>query len=217
MGCLGQPSPSPEEKSPITTLMQTTSTIFDQAGDDQNMIEPPKIKIDVDEIDYTSLLNEKYSKCLECHGDVKPFHTVEVISLIDEKKGLNPRSCIVCHGPKVHDIHWVKLNDEIIVCDTCHSYKDEFRIPVAGKGQLLVCELCHSDGNYIKIHIEGSILENAQVDEKWIKRGTTHQCDTCHIGEYDTIHFEILSDWREGISDRLKEATSLTVFPLNIS
>lgn len=167
--------------------------------------------------DYRARLNSKYAACIECHGDVEPFHTPAVISRIDEAKGLKPRLCIVCHGQKVHDIHWDLLEGKDIICDTCHSYRGEFTKPRAGPGQLLVCEVCHSGGNYIKIHIEGRILEGAPIDERWIKDRGGHQCDTCHVGDYDSIHFAPLKSWREEIEGMVEEAEVNPVQPLNIS
>jgi hypothetical protein len=168
-------------------------------------------------IDYAAHLNEEYVTCLKCHGDVKSFHTAEAISIIDERKGINPRLCIVCHGQRVHTIHWEILSSEYIICDTCHGYQDEFVVPEAQEGQLLVCELCHSGGNYIKIHIEGNVLEDAPIDEKWMKDGSSHQCDTCHVGDFETVHFDPLSSWREGVDSAAEEAFENPPSPLNIS
>ena len=173
-------------------------------------VEPPSA-------DYASLLDSKHSACIQCHGDVKPFHTVDVIRLIDERKGINPRLCTVCHGQKIHNIHWASLEAERIICDTCHTYQGGFVKPKAMEGQLLVCEVCHSSGNYIKIHIEGNILEGAQIDEEWVRRGTSHQCDSCHVGEFDSIHFNPLLNWRERINATVEESTGRQVSPLNIS
>lgn len=171
----------------------------------------------IKEPDFTAFLDDKYKVCIGCHGNVEPFHTVAVISRIDEAKGLNPRVCIVCHGQKVHDIHWDSLLAESINCDTCHNLNGVFTKPEAEEGQLLVCELCHSRGNYIKIHIEGNILEDAPIGEEWIKRRPGHQCDTCHIGDYGTIHFAPLMDWREQIGIFIEEAHANPPTPLNIS
>jgi hypothetical protein len=177
--------------------------------------EPPPVEHV--NIDYAANLNEKYQTCLKCHGDVKGFHTTEAISIIDERKGISPRLCIVCHGQTVHTIHWEILKSEYIICDTCHGYKEEFVVPEAREGQLLVCELCHSGGNYIKIHIEGTILDGAPIDVKWMKEGSSHQCDTCHVGELETVHFEALSTWREGVDSAAEEADANPPSPLNIS
>jgi hypothetical protein len=167
--------------------------------------------------EYTQVLSEKYSTCLKCHGDVKKFHTVEILYLIDREKGVKPRLCIVCHGQKVHVIHGELLNINSIKCETCHSVGGAFTKPEAQEGQLLVCEVCHSGGNYIKIHIEGNILEGAPIDEEWVKSRDGQQCDTCHIGDFGVIHFEPLSNWSEKI-DRASERSNREVFhPLNIS
>ncbi len=166
---------------------------------------------------YASHLSERHAACLQCHGDVKPFHTAEVIYLLDIEKGLNPRLCIVCHGRKVHDIHWEILQKEVIKCDTCHLIGGEFVRPSAREGQLLVCELCHSGGNYIKIHIEGVILEGAPIDPIWIKEGMKHQCDTCHVGDFEIIHFEPLGSWKKRISRLMAKSAANPASPLNIS
>ncbi|GBE56605.1 MAG TPA: hypothetical protein ENH13_05145 [Euryarchaeota archaeon] len=180
-------------------------------------LPPEPVLIDESSTDYTDLLDEKYQTCLKCHGDVKVFHTAEIISEIDRSKGLNPRLCIVCHGTKVHKIHWDMVNDKYIACGTCHWQNGEFVKPATPPGKLVVCELCHAGGNYVKIHIEGKVLEGAPLDAEWIRKGTSHQCDTCHIGDYKTIHYSPLSSWNEGINTAVKEAVENPPDPLNIS
>jgi hypothetical protein len=117
----------------------------------------------------------------------------------------------------VHNIHLNALEAKQIICETCHDYRGEFSKPEAGPGQLLVCEVCHSNGNYIKIHIEGNILENAKIDSKWITQGTGHQCDTCHIGEFANIHFAPLNSQRERINELIEESRENPAVKLNIS
>jgi hypothetical protein len=169
------------------------------------------------QIDYASKLNEKYSTCLECHGDVKVFHTTEILYFIDTEKGVKPRLCIVCHGQKVHTVHLNVLDSQKIICETCHMQKGVFVVPQTGEDQLVVCEVCHAQGNYIEIHIEGSILKGAPIDENWITQRSGHQCDTCHIGEFGTIHFDPLSEWKEKIEESKAEALRRNFVPLNIS
>ncbi len=199
-----------ETSAPEVTLTPRSPTIQDK------VIETPQGELRVNSV-WTSLLNENYSTCIKCHGDVRSFHTVEIIYRIDQLKGLKPRLCTVCHGQKVHNIHKAALEKTAIICETCHSYQGEFIKPEAGEDQLLVCEVCHSNGNYIKIHIEGLILENAQIDEEWISRREGHQCDTCHIGDFEVIHFGVLSSWREKIDLAIEESEKTIVEPLNIS
>jgi hypothetical protein len=173
--------------------------------------------VELANIDYAANLNEKYATCLKCHGDVKNFHTAGAISIIDERKGISPRLCIVCHGQIVHTIHWDILISEHIICETCHGSEEGPIVPEAREGQLLVCELCHSGGNYIKIHIEGNILEGAPIDKKWIREGSKHQCDTCHIGDFRVVHFDALSSWRKGVDNAVSEVAANPPSPLNIS
>lgn len=169
------------------------------------------------DIEYAVYLSEKYATCLKCHGDVRRFHLVPIVSLIDERNGVTARICIVCHGQKVHDIHWELLEVDYIVCKTCHDRGGEFVKPQAKEGMLLVCELCHSGGNYIKIHIEGRILEGAPINAEWKRAGTKHECDTCHIGEYGTIHYNPLSSWNDKIDGAIEESAEGPITPLNIS
>jgi len=166
---------------------------------------------------YAARLSGRYQLCLRCHGDVKEFHTPEAIYLIDLGRGRSPRLCTVCHGQKVHEIHRSLLDEKRIICNTCHNYRGKFIKPKAREGQLLVCELCHAKGNYITIHIEGRILEDAEVDEQWITERSGHECDTCHVGAYETIHFDVLAAWRERIKELLREVESRPAQPLNIS
>lgn len=166
---------------------------------------------------WASGLTEEYILCIQCHGDVKVFHEVAVIDLIDKDKGVRPRLCVVCHGAKIHFIHQSMLDDEKIICDTCHLYNGAFTKPAAANGQLLVCEVCHSNGNYIKIHIEGIILENARMDDRWVTQRSGKQCDTCHIGGYDIIHSAPLGRWEDTIEELIEKAEETRIRPLNIS
>jgi len=155
------------------------------------------------------------SFCVSCHGEVKGFHYPAITRAIDIAKGVNPRTCISCHGQKVHEIHKKKLDASVILCDTCHKMGDEISKPKAEKGMLLVCELCHAKGNYIGIHIEGNILKDAPLEEKWIKSyALDNDCSVCHFGEYSFIHANAIGRWREKIDNisRLDE-----IEPLNIS
>jgi hypothetical protein len=221
-GCLSQKETATERVADLTdeipNVTQPQDEVFEPPIEPTPapIIEEPPQAEHVN-IDYAASLNEKYMTCLNCHGDVKGFHTAEAISLIDERKGIKPRLCIVCHGQKVHTIHSEILDSEHINCDTCHFYKDEFVVPENREGQLLVCELCHSGGNYIKIHIEGNVLDGAPIDEMWMNVGTKHQCDTCHIGDFKILHFEPLSSWRESVDSAAAEVATNPPSPLNIS
>ena len=130
-GCLSQKEPPQALKNRIETL-QPENRISEQPKDTEAVVE----KKPVEEVsaDYTALLDSRHSACIKCHGDVKPFHTVNVIRLIDEKKGINPRLCTVCHGQKIHNIHWASLEAERIICDTCHTYQGGFVKPKAMEG-----------------------------------------------------------------------------------
>ena len=172
---------------------------------------------EIDNLHYIDKLDETYSVCLKCHGDVKVFHTAEILYLVDLQKGLKPRLCIVCHGQRVHVIHKGVLDSKSIVCQTCHIQQGEFTVPKTNEGQLVVCEVCHAGGNYITIHIEGDILNGAPIDEKWKSRRDGHQCNTCHIGEYAIIHDTPLSEWRKRINNASEEAHETDFTPLNIS
>jgi|GEM_PF-2045017 len=153
--------------------------------------------------------------CISCHGEVKSFHYPAKTSRIDMAKGMNPRTCISCHSQKVHEVHKSKLDSKSILCDTCHKNNGDISKPKAEKGMLLVCELCHARGNYIEIHIEGSILKEAPLDEKWIKSyKLNNDCGVCHFGEYSFIHQGAIGRWRE----KIENITNLgEVEPLNIS
>lgn len=157
----------------------------------------------------------KANFCISCHGEVKSFHYPAKTSAIDNAKGVKPRICISCHGQKVHDAHKKKLDTSSILCNTCHVKDEEIYKPEAEKGMLLVCELCHAKGNYIEIHIEGSVLKDAPLDEKWIKSyKLNNDCGVCHFGEYSFIHGNVLGRWRE----RIENITRLgEIEPLNIS
>ncbi len=214
VGCLGSNNSGDQASRGIVE----TSLPVDVLATTTTLAAAPEPEIfDVSEVDYSNLLNDKYATCLKCHGDVKFFHTAEIISELDQQKGLTPRLCIVCHGTKVHEIHWDMLNEKYIACGTCHRRNGEFFTPATREGQLLVCELCHSNGNYVQIHIEGNVLEDAPIDDEWIRTGTPHQCDTCHIGDYDTIHYSPLTAWKEGINSAVKEVAENPPDPLNIS
>ncbi len=147
--------------------------------------------------------------CLMCHDleQVRGFHYPERIMQIEEAKGQRRRICINCHGPPEdsisipdpskpypsddshpHRVHQTKLDTNEITCETCHEYQGKYRFPKPQEGQLLVCELCHADGNFITIHIDGKILEDAQVDPIWIKEGGKHKCQECHWGDVVDIH-----------------------------
>ena len=226
-GCLGSDSSEDDGPSGIVEAVVPVETTI--GADPMMAVEAPTttttlipsapepVLIDDSEVDYSHLLNDKYATCLKCHGDVKVFHTTEIISEIDRAKGFNPRLCIVCHGTKVHNIHWDMVNDKYIACGTCHWRNSEFVTPTTREGQLVVCELCHSNGNYVKIHIEGNVLEDAPIDSEWIRPGKPHQCDTCHIGDFNTLHYNPLAGWNEGINSAVKNARENPPDPLNIS
>ncbi len=147
--------------------------------------------------------------CLLCHDleQLKTFHFPERIMKIEAAKGMRQRICINCHGPTAegtgtpdpedpypgdnshpHRIHQSKLDSGEITCKTCHEYEGEIRFPKPKDGQLLVCELCHANGNFITIHIDGKILEDAAVDPQWIVEGDRHRCQECHWGDVVGIH-----------------------------
>jgi hypothetical protein len=214
-GCLSQDGAVEVNKTITST--QPPREIFILKETKESTDNLSKSQITQPDSEFIALLNDEYKTCIICHGDIRSFHTASIIYLIDKEKGLNPRLCIVCHGPKIHSIHWDLLQSDYIICDTCHDIGGKFIKPQAEEGQLLVCEVCHSRGNYIKIHIEGKILEGAPIDEKWIREGTRHQCDTCHVGDFSVLHFEPLSNWREGINELIQESALNPPSPLNIS
>ncbi len=216
-GCLlPDKEPSDIDSAPIHSNTSDNALGVSKNAVNQKPQRAPNIEHN-SEVGWTAGLTEKYIQCIQCHGDVKVFHEVAVIDLIDKEKGISPRLCTVCHGSKIHFIHQPMLDDERIICDTCHLYNGAFTKPAASEGQLLVCEVCHSDGNYIRIHIEGVILENARVDDRWITQRSGKQCDACHIGGYDTIHSSPLGRWKDTIEEIMEDAKESRIRPLNIS
>jgi hypothetical protein len=216
-GCLTQKAVIQRPETAVETPPPQEINVSEQPKETM-----PPIKVEEDSagdgvVEQAPPVDSKHAICMECHGDVKPFHKIKVISIIDERKGINPRICTVCHGQKVHDVHWDILNEERIICDTCHLLNGEFFKPQIGDGQLLICEVCHSGGNYVKIHIEGNILEGAVIDEMWITEGSKHDCGTCHVGDYGTLHFTPLTALREEIDRVVEEAAAQPAAPLNTS
>ncbi len=154
--------------------------------------------------------HEPQLNCLACHDleQTRSFHSVQRIFAIQEKKNLRIRICVNCHGPPgnssspipnasqpypsddshPHVVHHLKLDAGDMTCGTCHVYNGEYRYPKPKNGQLLVCELCHANGNFITIHIDGKILEDAVMDQKWMKESKKHACTICHMGGVVDIH-----------------------------
>jgi hypothetical protein len=66
-------------------------------------------------------------------------------------------------------------------CEACHIIGGGgFTVPEKKDGDLLICQLCHARGNYIAIHIDGNILEGAEIDAKWIRKRPGLECTACH-------------------------------------
>lgn len=133
-----------------------------------------KKKIDVD-------LNTDL--CYTCHREsaVREFHYPENIKEIDEKRGKVVRICTTCHGEPVMPVHFKAIQEKKVVCETCHlRANSSFIIPEKRDDDLLICQLCHARGSYIKIHIDGAILEDAEIDLKWIKTRDGNECTVCH-------------------------------------
>ncbi|MFQ5887973.1 MAG: hypothetical protein ACE5HY_04685, partial [Candidatus Hydrothermarchaeales archaeon] len=131
--------------------------------------------------------------CTSCHDREKlvSFHYPEKIKLIDEYKNKTVRICTKCHGQVPHDVHRVILDRGGMTCQACHMRSGEFRVPKPKEGQLLICELCHSGGSYIRIHIDGEIIGEGDVDEEWRKtRPKRLTCTNCHMGSVVQIHKE---------------------------
>ncbi len=129
--------------------------------------------------------------CMSCHdrGKLVSFHYPSKIKLIDEYKNKTVRICTKCHGQVPHDVHRVIMDRGGMTCQACHMRNGEFRVPMPKEGQMSVCELCHSDGSYIKIHIDGEIIGNGDVDEEWRKsRPKRLTCTNCHMGSVVQIH-----------------------------
>jgi hypothetical protein len=124
--------------------------------------------------------------CLRCHdkAQVSSFHFPPRIKAIEEKKGRPIRICTSCHGEPVMPVHFNAVQRKIVQCETCHIIGDGgFTVPQKRERDLLICQLCHARGNYIKIHIDGDILEDAPIDSKWIRKREGLQCITCHDKE----------------------------------
>ncbi|MFQ5887646.1 MAG: hypothetical protein ACE5HY_02995 [Candidatus Hydrothermarchaeales archaeon] len=150
----------------------------------------------------------KKLECVICHelDQLKGFHYPSRILAIQEKENKPRRICIDCHATPAalekttvdvngifdipvempHEIHKARLDSGSMKCETCHVVGDEFLIPQPRKGEVLVCELCHTSGNFIKIHIEGRILEdNPNMPQKqYPKLG----CNICHPQTPVDIH-----------------------------
>lgn len=146
--------------------------------------------------------------CTICHelDQLKGFHYPSQILKIQDKKNMARRICIDCHSNPAslekttvdangifdipiempHDIHKAKLDSGSMKCETCHVVEGEFIIPQPRSGEVLVCELCHTSGNFIKIHIEGRILEdNPNMPQiQYPKLG----CNICHPQDPVGIH-----------------------------
>ncbi len=121
--------------------------------------------------------------CFDCHdkGHVESFHYPEMIKQIEEKKGRPVRICTNCHGSPVMPVHFEAIQEKRVQCDACHLRGEGgFTIPEKREEDLLICQLCHARGNYITIHVEGEILQNAEIDSKWITTREGNQCTICH-------------------------------------
>jgi len=166
--------------------------------DMENKIINQKVKLDIInsqiyELEATVAPQIPSEFCISCHGRGKlaSFHYPSKIKLIDEYKNKTVRICTKCHGQVAHDVHRVIMDRGGMTCQACHMRNGEFRVPMPKEGQLLVCELCHSNGSYIKIHIDGEIIGNGDVDEEWRKtRPKRLTCTNCHMGSVVQIHID---------------------------
>jgi hypothetical protein len=125
----------------------------------------------------------KNELCLRCHdrAQVESFHFPARIKAVEEKKERPIRICTTCHGESAMFVHFAAIQEERLKCETCHIMGGGgFIVPEKGEENLVVCEICHSRGNYIKIHIDGLILEDATIDSKWITKREGGECTICH-------------------------------------
>ncbi len=121
--------------------------------------------------------------CYSCHSEqvAREFHFPEAIKEIDEKRGKPVRICTTCHGEPVMPVHFRAVQEKKAVCEACHIQGNSgFIVPEKREDDLLICQLCHARGSYIRIHIDGAILEDAEIDSKWIKKRDGNQCTVCH-------------------------------------
>ena len=126
----------------------------------------------------------KPDSCLKCHEKehLYDFHYPEKILKIARKKGIAPRLCNDCHGSSLAMVvHLQAIKEKRISCEACHIINNsDFVVVKKPENKILICEVCHASGNYIKIHIDGAILENAPIDKKWIKNRSGKTCLLCH-------------------------------------
>lgn len=121
--------------------------------------------------------------CLGCHDkeQTASFHYPDKIKAFEEEKGLSVRICTSCHGEPVMPVHFKILQDKAVKCEACHIRGGGgFEVPLKKEGDLLVCQLCHARGNYITIHIDGDILQDAEIDSQWIRNRKGMDCTICH-------------------------------------
>lgn len=124
--------------------------------------------------------------CLKCHDkeQLSAFHYPERIKALEEAKGRRIRICTTCHGEPVMPVHFKAIQAGRARCEACHIRDGgPFTVPEKKEGDLLICQLCHARGNYITIHVDGNILEDAEIDAKWIRRRPGLECTVCHNEE----------------------------------
>jgi hypothetical protein len=168
---------------------------------------PPSTPVPKAEVD----LNDEF--CFKCHDktQVSSFHFPERIKAIDEKKGKPISICTTCHGEPVMFVHFSLIQKKIVKCETCHIIDGGgFSVPIKREEDLLVCELCHAGGDYIKIHIDGEILEGAEIDEQWIKKKDGNECIICHgkplYGSKNILEIHEENAARAGDVSRVRES-----------
>lgn len=124
--------------------------------------------------------------CLKCHdrGKLSSFHYPGEIKALEERRGRPILICTTCHGEPVMPVHFKAIQKKVVRCETCHIRGDgSFTVPEKREGDLLICQLCHARGNYITIHIDGDILEDAEIDARWIRKRQGLPCTICHNEE----------------------------------
>jgi hypothetical protein len=121
--------------------------------------------------------------CLTCHDKAQTasFHYPDKIKALEEERGFPVRICTSCHGEPVMPVHFPLMQDKAVKCEACHIRGGGgFEVPLKKEGDLLVCQLCHARGNYITIHIDGDILQDAEIDSQWIRSRGGGECTLCH-------------------------------------
>jgi len=163
-------------------IEEKNTRIVDLSAEIKEKIKPEITEEKKEAVDYISA-----SSCTGCHdtSSLRTFHNPESITNISRAKNAQPRLCDYCHGSRrAMVVHFNGIKEKRIKCEACHIRGSSgFIVPEKKEGMLLVCETCHAQGNYIKIHIDGDILEGAAIDEKWVRRREPKNCILCHNEE----------------------------------